>query len=236
MFSNHFQPKVVAGFFFCWASFFCSVGSAQLPTEERKAPSGEWMTKMFQFPELSRAREAARAAASSNNLRQLGITFESHNKRTGTYPARAIFNAEGKPLLSWRVELLKYLDADLYKQFHLNEPWDSDHNQLLIPKMPKIYANPNSTSPRGHTTYLGVEGKGFMFSGDSGVKEAEITDGFDKTIRIVEVDSDRAVIWTKPEDWQFDPKQPLSGLGKAHSGFFFRIDGRLRGERYARTR
>ena len=40
------------------------------------------------------------------------------------------------------------------------------------------------------------------------------------TIMLVEADPDRAVIWTKPDDWEYDAKQPLAGLGSAHpSGF-----------------
>jgi len=33
---------------------------------------------------------------------------------------------------------------------------------------------------------------------------------------VVEADDERAVEWTKPQDWQFDAKQPLAGLGRAH--------------------
>ena len=35
---------------------------------------------------------------------------------------------------------------------------------------------------------------------------------------IVEADPDRAVIWTKPDDWEYDAKQPLAGLGQRASG------------------
>jgi hypothetical protein len=38
--------------------------------------------------------------------------------------------------LSWRVKLLPYLEQDhLYRQFKLNEPWDSPHNQALLKEM-----------------------------------------------------------------------------------------------------
>ena len=51
----------------------------------------------------------------------------------------------GKPLLSWRVHILPFLEeGELYKQFRLDEPWDSEHNRKLIEKMPDAYADPDS--------------------------------------------------------------------------------------------
>ena len=33
-------------------------------------------------------------------------------------------------------------------------------------------------------------------------------------------DDSAAVVWTAPEDWQFDPQEPLAGLGHAHADGF----------------
>ena len=49
---------------------------------------------------------------------------------------------------------------------------------------------------------------------------ARSRDGTSNTIMTVEVSDDKAVIWTKPDDWQFDPEKPLAGLGRAHPGGF----------------
>jgi hypothetical protein len=44
-------------------------------------------------------------------------SYHNHYKR---FPTEDICDAEGKPLLSWRVRLLPFLEADhRYKQFHL---------------------------------------------------------------------------------------------------------------------
>jgi len=37
---------------------------------------------------------------------------------------------------------------------------------------------------------------------------------------IVESDAAHAVVWTKPDDWQPDPQQPLFTLGMARPGGF----------------
>jgi prepilin-type processing-associated H-X9-DG protein len=172
-------------------------------------------------PAIAAAREAARRVASANNLRQIGLTLQNEEAVHGALPARANFDQQGKPLLSWRVHILPYIEQEsLYKMFHLDEPWDSPRNKTLIPLMPRLYANPSSMGRPGMANYLAVCGKGLMFDGRKGHKLADVTDGLSNTIMVVEADADRAVIWTKPEDWQFDPQRPLAGLGHAHPGGF----------------
>ncbi|MGA2258819.1 MAG: DUF1559 domain-containing protein [Thermoguttaceae bacterium] len=173
------------------------------------------------LPAVQATREAARRAQSTNNLKQIAIAMLNDESARGTFPARANFDKQGKPLLSWRVHMLPYIEQDaLYKQFHLDEPWDSDHNKKLIPLMPNLYANPSGVPRPGMANYLAVCGKGLMFDGENGRKITEITDGTSRTIMVVEADDDHAVTWTKPEDWQFDPQHPTAGLGHAHPGGF----------------
>jgi prepilin-type processing-associated H-X9-DG protein len=170
------------------------------------------------LPAVQAAREAARRAQSANNLKQIALAMAAYENGKRSYPARAIFDKQGKPLLSWRVELLPYLDRpDLHDEFHLDEPWDSPHNRELIPKMPAVFANPSSWRP-GMANYRAVCGKGLAFDGTTGRKVAEFRDGLSRTITVVETEA--GVEWTKPDDWQPDPKQPLAGLGNAHPGGF----------------
>ena len=128
----------------------------------------------------------------------------------------------GKPLLSWRVLILPYLEQDaLYKEFHLDEPWDSPHNKALIDRMPPTYRCPSmSRSARmsGKTTYLTPRGKATIFPGPEGVKIQKITDGTSNTIFVVDAADDRAVIWTKPDDWDVEPKLDLKGIFGHHPG------------------
>ena len=122
---------------------------------------------------------------------------------------------ESKPLLSWRVELLPYLGEDaLYKQFHLDEPWDSEHNKKLIPKMPAIFAHPGTKSAAEYKTHYRVfiapaklaEGKKGQFApffsmspGNTiSLEQLSKYDGNANTIAIVE--ATQPVIWTKPEE------------------------------------
>ena len=61
---------------------------------------------------------------SMNNLKQLALAMFMYMDQHQNFPPHAIYSKEGKPLLSWRVSVLPFVEQDaLYKQFHLDEPW-----------------------------------------------------------------------------------------------------------------
>jgi Protein of unknown function (DUF1559) len=73
---------------------------------------------------------------STNNLKQIALAFHSYHDATNGLPSN-ITDKDGKPLLSWRVAILPYVEeSQVYKQFNLEEPWDSATNKKLIEKMP----------------------------------------------------------------------------------------------------
>lgn len=178
------------------------------------------------------ARDAAKRAHSTNNLKQLALAMHNYHDANGRFPAAASLSKDGKPLLSWRVHLLPYLEgAELYKQFHLDEPWDSEHNRKLIDKMPKTLASPLAgLMEPGKTTYLVPTAVGTAFGGKEGIKFQEITDGTSNTIMIVEASPERAVVWTRPDDLKVDLEKPLAGLEiPAIKGFLAALcDGSVR--------
>jgi hypothetical protein len=128
-------------------------------------------------PAAGRARAAADRARGTNNLKQIGIALHNYHDAHKSFPAAASYDKNGKPLLSWRVHLLPYLDQDnLYKQFKLDEPWDSDHNKKLIEMMPGVFRS-SERLPAGMTTYLGVAGEGAIFPDRKAVFVREIRGG-----------------------------------------------------------
>ena len=153
-----------------------------------------------------------------------------HEGRKALPPAYTL-DAQGKPLLSWRVHLLPYLDEQaLYKQFKLDEPWDSPHNKKLIAKMPDVFRSPVSTAKPGETVYLAPQMPGSVMQKPEGrlIAEAkqgrgarfrDIMDGTSNTVVIVEVGGQSAQIWTKPADLKIDPKQPDAALSTPYNGF-----------------
>jgi RNA polymerase sigma factor (sigma-70 family) len=108
-------------------------------------------------------RDAKALRQSVSNLKNIALGMHNHHDTYGFFPASAIYGKNGKPLLSWRVALLPFLEQDhLYKQFHLDEPWDSAHNKKLLEKMPDIYRVPGQKDRTG-TYYQVFVGEGTVF-------------------------------------------------------------------------
>lgn len=58
--------------------------------------------------------------------------MHEYQHKHGRLPPAVVHGPEGKPLHSWRVLLLPFIGQEaLYKQFKLEEPWDSPHNLSL---------------------------------------------------------------------------------------------------------
>jgi len=170
------------------------------------------------LPAVVAALQATRGAATRmqhmNNMKQFGLALHGYHDLHRGFPAQASYSKEGRKLLSWRVHVLPFVDAgDLYKQFHLDEPWDSEHNKKLIEKMPEIYKDPRvPVKEAGRTTFVAPIGEMTIFGGKEGMKMNKIVDGLSNTILLVESDAANAVIWTKPDDLAIDPAAPTKGL------------------------
>jgi hypothetical protein len=170
-------------------------------------------------PYVRSVRAENSRALYGRNLQQILRAMHAYEEAHSHFPAAAVADKKDRPLLSWRVALLPYLDqSDLYKQFHLEEPWDSEHNKKLIARMPAVFrssANPK-LAQEGKTTYLAPLGEQTMFPANRGVRIFEVTDGTSNTILLVDADEAHAVIWTKPDDLRYDPKEPARGLSTRH--------------------
>ncbi|MFN5900971.1 MAG: DUF1559 domain-containing protein, partial [Planctomyces sp.] len=116
---------------------------------------------------------------------------------------------KSKGKLSWRVHLLPYLERqELYEQFRLEEPWDSDHNKTLIEKMPEVFRVTGIKEPGRTSVHIPV-GEGTLFSGTEPPTLDSITDSPESTILAVVADPGTADIWTKPGGLQTDMNDPV---------------------------
>ncbi|WP_169977411.1 DUF1559 family PulG-like putative transporter [Tautonia rosea] len=170
--------------------------------ELRIAVSLEQAGALVGIPVRNALAEASRAR-SVNNLKQIGLAM--HNFASGnqsSLPPAYSTDAEGRPLLSWRVHILPYIEQkSLYDQFHLDEPWDSPHNKALIDQMPETYRGPG-VSGEGMTAYLVPRGGETAFPGTDSITFRDVRDGTSNTIMVVEAHPSNAVVWTKPDDWE----------------------------------
>ncbi len=150
---------------------------------------------------------------SINNLKQIAIAMHNYHNDHGHFPPAANCDKNGKPLLSWRVALLPYLEqANLYQQFKLDEPWDSENNKKCSETLVKVYLPVTGKDRKKPVTHYRVfTGKGSAFDGCEVVKLTDITDGSSNTVLVVE--AGEAVPWAKPDDLPYDPEKPLPKLG-----------------------
>jgi hypothetical protein len=175
-------------------------------------------------PRFARGRQAIfmGSPAEQKKIRQLGIAMQRYHSTHKGLPTAAIYDSEGQPLLSWRVNLLPSLGQQaLYRQFHLDEPWDSPHNRTLIAKMPDVYKTAGSKPEDQHKTrFLVSVGESTLFPGRESIKYRQITDGMSNTIMLVQAAAEHAVVWTIPKDIESDLKKPLAGIAGAKPGWF----------------
>jgi hypothetical protein len=155
---------------------------------------------------------ATARAQSSNNLKQLGLSMHNYDSAHGHLPSPASLGKKGKKLLSWRVEVLPYIEQDdLYKKFKLDEAWDSEHNLKVLKEnpMPKVFALPGTANLDDKKTHYQVfVGNGAMFEPTGPTKLTEIADGTSNTFLVATAAT--AVEWTKPDDIEFDPKADIT--------------------------
>ena len=162
------------------------------------------MAELF-IPLAQAVQETSRRAECVKNLKQIGLAMLNYHEANKAFPRQATLDKSCQPLLSWRVQILPFLDQqELYNQFHLDEPWDSPHNKSLISKMPAVFACPSSkhAASEGKTCYLVPHGERTILSGKQGGRLQDVFDGTTRTMMAAEMGDDAAVIWSKPDDWQ----------------------------------
>ena len=163
---------------------------------------------------------AAELRRSENNLKQIALAFHNSADTYGGSLPNNISSADGKPLLSWRVQILPYIEeGNLYNQFKLDEAWDSDNNKKLIAKLPKIYGPIRVKAKEGETFYQVFTGEKAPFGPNNKPQlPKSFPDGTSNTGLVYEAAD--PVIWTKPVDLVFDEKKPLPKLGGLFDGVF----------------
>ncbi len=183
------------------------------------------------LPAVQKARNAAARMQSMNNLKQLALAMHSYHDTYGSFPPAAICDKKGKKLLSWRVAILPFIEQDaLYKQFKLDEPWDSEHNKKFSEVVVKVFVDPRADVGKdklNHTYYKLFVGGGSPFDTLQSKKIQNITDGTSNTVMIVAAGD--PVPWAKPDDFDFDPKKDLPDLTKPFPDLLMALcDGSVR--------
>lgn len=172
---------------------------------------------------VTQVRGAAQRTQCVNNLKQIGLALHNYHDVNQSFPPAYIADANGKPMHSWRVLILPYLDQQaLYQQYRFDEPWDGPHNSQLAARMPPVFHCPDDPAGTSQTHYLAVSGPGTAFDGSQGARISAFTDGLSNTLLVVE--STKATNWMAPVDLDAaemsfvinDPTKPA--IGSPHEG------------------
>ena len=148
-------------------------------------------------------RDSRRAAV--DQLRSIQLALEQYHVRWNAYPPACTFDANGRPLHSWRTLLLPYLGQDgVYSQLDLTKPWDDPINANLAQWLPNPYHSPEDLVNIGtaDTSYMVISGDETMFP--QGVAKAR-TDAADRSpppLLVIEVYGSNTP-WMEPTDLMF---------------------------------
>lgn len=170
------------------------------------------------LPAVMATREAARKTTCAHNLKVIGTALIAYEQQYGRLPPAYVTDSNGRPLYSWRVLLLPFLEQEsLYRRFQLDEPWDSPHNRALAEQMPAVYRCPSRRSAdQRSTNYMVIVGERTVFPGPKGIRLADIRDGLSRTLTVVETEGP-GICWTSPIDLSLNsltyPGVPHAGQG-----------------------
>lgn len=153
------------------------------------------------------AREAARNIQCQSHLNQMHLALHNYHDTFGCFPPAFVADADGKPMHSWRVLLLPFIDQlPLYKGYRLDEPWNSPHNLQIAERLnAEMFRCPNR--PRGSdprlTNYVVIVGAGTAFPGTGVSRLEDFADGLENTILMAEI-ANSDILWTEPRDLVVD--------------------------------
>jgi hypothetical protein len=149
------------------------------------------------------SRPAARRSACSNNLKQIALALQIYHDVHGSFPPAYIANENGRPMHSWRVLILPYIEEQaLYDKYRFDEPWDGPNNRMLEGYMPGVFRCPSekrTNAPSLMTSYVAVVGPETVWPEDKTSRFGDFQDGASQTILVVE-SHNAGIHWMEPRD------------------------------------
>jgi hypothetical protein len=151
-----------------------------------------------------------------HNLSVLAMAMHNYHDAYGSFPPAYIADGNGRPLHSWRVLLLPFLEhRNLYKLYRFDEPSDGPHNSALAARMPPEFRCQADTGPDTDASYFVVVGPKTVFPGATPVAIKDIPDGTSNTILLVEA-VHTGIKWLEPRDLTYE--QAIRGINPKAGG------------------
>ena len=187
------------------------------------------------WPAIQSTRPRTRPPC-KDNLHSIGLALHNYHDAHGCFPPAYIADTNGRPMHSWRVLILPYLDQqELYARYDFNEPWNGPHNAQLAEEFStlKIFRCPRDSG--AGTSYAAVIGPHTCWQGSNPCHIQDITDGTSNTLLVVEV-HDSGIHWMEPRDLHVAQMAPTinpiggQGISSPHEGGAYGLiaDGSVR--------
>ncbi|MGD0654324.1 MAG: DUF1559 domain-containing protein [Thermoguttaceae bacterium] len=152
---------------------------------------------------IREVQQASPRAVCMNNLKQIGLALRDYHDANKHFPTVNTCDKDGKPLFSWRVEMLPMIDyEDLYNSFKKDEPWNSPHNAKILGQVQVTHykcLSDKQNEKNFTTNYIAIIGPGTTWRKDGPVKISDLPDGGSHTVMVVET-VDSGVHWAEPRD------------------------------------
>lgn len=166
---------------------------------------------MLLLPSMGHGPEPERRTACKNNLKQIGLALHNYFDDYGKFPPAYIADKSGRPIHSWRVLILPYLDQnELYLKYRFDEPWNGEHNSSLHDTELHVYQcrsdrhareelDPEHRDSKTMTSYTAIVGPNTLFPETEEMTFKKISDGSSNTLMVVEV-KNSGIHWMEPRD------------------------------------
>lgn len=196
--------------------------------QEKSTPeaSKEHESSDVQVSELSSSFASPAHAQTVTKLERVMKAFHQYHDKHGHFPGSLCKSTEGQGEFShsWRIAILPFLaEQELYDDYHFDEPWDSERNLTLQPRMPDVFRSPLDSTDSVNTSWIGITSPELAASktsrrqnmtflnGQDGTSMKNFTDGTSNSIALVETTS--PVPWTQPADIVYSADQPIPQFG-----------------------
>ena len=159
---------------------------------------------------MQRYRVPGQSQGCISNQRNIALALLNYEAGHGHFPPAYVTDEEGNPLYSWRVLLLPYMEhADIYEKLHLNEPWNSPHNEKLLSKVEYDYifrCSQHGRSKKNIINHVLVTGPGTIWEDGKACSMEDIYHP-NRTLMLIEV-PDIRVHWAEPFDLKINDIDP----------------------------
>jgi hypothetical protein len=151
------------------------------------------------IPASMESRRPSLRNSCMNNMKQIMLGLTDYEAAHGAFPPPYVTDAAGKPMHSWRVLILPYIEhGPLFNRYRMDEPWDGPNNRLLWDRMPDVYRCPGCEEcerleiapfgkrPANATNYFAIVGEDAGWSAKGLKTHQELAAGGKGTLLVME--------------------------------------------------